>query len=280
MRLLHFILSHSIFVACCAVSLCAQTNILLHLSHEVNLYGFVFFSTLCSYNFYWLLSKFYFSSRKFNYDFVRKNFSFFGVFLLAGILSFYFALQLMAILPFIAIGIFLTLLYSLPLWPIYFLRKWLQVGFLKTILLSITWAYVTIFLPAFSNESYVHLPISAIVLLFATRLFFMLLLCSVFDTRDIAVDKINGLHSLATDVSKKRLSIILLLIYFAYLFSALIFCYAYSDAKQAIAFIFVGILLGIIYTFSTQKRGYFFYYFLVDGLMLLSGIFTYLANKK
>jgi 4-hydroxybenzoate polyprenyltransferase len=149
---------------------------------------------------------------------------------------------------------------------------------LKTVLLSITWAYVTICLPFFSNESYLHTPSNAIALLFVTRLFLMLLLCVVFDTRDIAVDKINGLHSLATDVSKNRLRIILLLIYFGHIFSALFFCYIYSDIKQAIAFIFVGIIFCIIYKFSQQRQGYFFYYFLVDGVMLLSATLSYIAN--
>jgi 4-hydroxybenzoate polyprenyltransferase len=278
MRGLHFILSHSIFVACCAVGLSFQTNILLHNPHNLNLYGFVFFSTLCSYNFYWLLSKFYFSKRKLNSIFLKKQFSFFFTFFAAAIGSFYFVWQLLSLLPFITIGVFFTLLYSLPLWPFSFTKKLQQAGFFKTVLLSLTWAYVTTFLPVLVISNNNFTPTLAVLLLFAARFFFMLLLCIIFDTRDISIDKIHGLHSLATDVSKKKLFIILMLVYFVHIFMAMLFCYYDANIGQAIAFIVVGIIFWIIYAKSKQNKSYVFYYFGVDGLMLLSAVGSYIAG--
>lgn len=277
MRALHFILSHSIFVACCAVGLCFQTNILLHIPHNPHLYGFVFFSTLCSYNFYWLLTKFYFSNRRFDTLFVKNQLTFFVIFLVASVGTCYFAWKLTSLFSFIAIGIFFTLLYSLPLWPFSFSKKLQAVGFFKTILLSLTWAYVTTFLPAFDGSNNNFTPTFSVLLLFATRFFFMLLLCIIFDTRDISIDKINGLHSLATDVSKKKLRTILCIVYFLHLFMALLFCFYYANIAQAIAFIFVGIIFWLIYAQSLKNRSYVFYYFGVDGLMLLSAVGSYLV---
>ncbi len=277
MRALHFILSHSIFIACCAVGLCFQTNILLHIPHNKTLFGFIFFSTLCGYNFYWLLSKFYFSNRKFNVLFIKKQFTFFLIFIVAAICTFYFILQLPWLLPFIALGLIFTLLYSLPLWPFLFTKKLQHAGFFKTILLSFTWAYVTIFLPVLDVYDVNFTLRLYVLLLFASRFFFMLLLCIIFDTRDISIDKINGLHSLATDVSKKKLRIILISVYFLYMLSALLFCFYYASVTQAIAFIFVGIVFWIIYVQSLKNKSYVFYYFCVDGLMLLSTTASYLA---
>jgi 4-hydroxybenzoate polyprenyltransferase len=278
MRALHFILSHSIFIACCAVGLCFQTNVLLHIAHNEKLYGFIFFSTLCSYNFYWLLSKFYFSSRKFNLLFIKKQFTFFLIFLVAAIGTSYFVLQLQSLLPYILIGIFFTLLYSLPLWPFLFTKKLQHAGFFKTILLSLTWTYVTTFLPMLNVSNSNSTPTLSLILLFGTRFFFMLLLCIIFDTRDISIDKINGLHSLATDVSKKKLRIVIVFVYLLHIFIALLFCFYYTNIPQAIAFIFIGIIFWMMYAQSLKNKSYVFYYFAVDGLMLLSAAASFIAS--
>src|SRR6186997_2101526 len=63
MKWLQFILSHSIFVAICAVALSFQTTQLLQLHINPFIYGFIFFATLCSYNFYWILSKLSFAQK-------------------------------------------------------------------------------------------------------------------------------------------------------------------------------------------------------------------------
>jgi 4-hydroxybenzoate polyprenyltransferase len=278
MRALHFILSHSIFIACCAVALCFQTNILLHIPHNINLYGFIFFSTLCSYNFYWLLSKFYFSKRKFFVSFLKKERSFFLIFFFSALTTCYFVWQLLSLLIFIAIAVLFTLLYSLPLWPFSFTKNLQHAGFIKTILLSITWAYVTIFLPVFDATNPNFEKSLSVLFLFANRFFFMLLLCILFDTRDISVDKINGLHSLATDVSIKKLQIILAAAFGFYIFFALLFCFYYANTAQAIAFVFTGIIFWKLYISSKKNNDYIFYYFGVDGLMLLTAIFCFIAS--
>ncbi len=278
MRALNFLLSHSIFIACCAMGLCFQTNILLHIPHNKNLYGFIFFSTLCSYNFYWLLSNFYFSNRKFEVLFIKKQFTFFLIFIAAAIGICYFALQLPLLLPYIALGLFFTLLYSLPLWPFSITKQLQHAGFFKTILLSLTWAYITTFLPVLDVYALDFTLSIHIQLLFVTRFFFMLLLCIIFDSRDISIDKINGLHSLATDVSKKKLLVILISVYFLHMLCALLFCFYYAHVSQAIAFIFGGIVFWILYAQSLKNKSYVFYYFLVDGLMLLSAGASYLGD--
>ncbi len=275
MRFLHFILAHSIFVACCAVGLCYQTYVLLNIKSNAYILAFVFFSTLCSYNFYWLLSKFYFSKRVFNLAFIKAEASFFIIFFVAGIGSTYLLFQLQNSFLFIAIGIVLTLLYALPLFPFYFTKKLQKLGFIKTVLLAFTWAFVTTVLPA---SFLLSTNIIAVLLLLLVRFSFMLLLCIVFDMRDISIDKLHGLHSLATDLSKKTVNNITIISFVVFIISALIFCFYFSNKLQTIGFLFTGIVFWIVFKFSMKPKGYVFYYFLVDGLMLLSAAATYIVS--
>lgn len=275
MRFLHFILSHSIFIACCAMALCYQTNVLLHLPQNANLYGFVFFSTICSYNFYWLLSKFYFSDRKLDVLFFKRHISFVCIFLLATSGTLYFLFSLPAILPFIITAVFLTLLYSLPLWPFVALKKLQPLGFFKTVLLSLTWAYTTTFLPA---SSMLYQNILPVALLFTARFCFMLLLCIIFDKRDISIDKLHGLRSLATDLSQQQLNTIIHIVFLCYFVMGLILRYHFNDKPQMFAFLITGAFVWQVYNLSLKKRAYLFYYFLVDGLMLVTALGTFIAS--
>ena len=80
---------------------------------------------------------------------------------------------------------------------------------LKTVLLAFTWAYVTVFIPL--HKSYLFLRHSELFV-FNRRFLFMVMLCIIFDNRDKAVDKIRGLHSLATVLKPAHLRIFIYLI--------------------------------------------------------------------
>ncbi len=100
----------------------------------------------------------------------------------------------------------------------------------------------------------------------------MMMICIIFDSRDAAVDKIRGLKSLATDINP---------MFIHYLTGVVFFGYAYTSYKmesygiagsQVIALLLTGLITLFVYYSSLKKRGYFFYYFLVDGLMFLSAM--------
>jgi hypothetical protein len=274
MKILQFILSHSIFISICAAALCLQANILLHLPHNLNIYGFILCSTLCSYNFYWLLSKFYFSNRIVSLAFVKRHFSFMLLFTLAGAGMIFFLLRIWDLLPYIVGGICLTLLYSLPLWPLPISKKLQKAGFFKTTLLALTWAYVTTILPA---ARVLHTETAPVLALLTTRFCFMLLLCTIFDMRDISVDKMHGLRSLATDLSKRTLSVIINIVFICFFISGLLVRFYFHDNLQMVFFLLTGIITFFVYRLSLKPRGYIFYYFLVDGLMLISAAGTWIA---
>ena len=275
MKWLHFILSHSIFIAFCAVAMCFQTATLLQLQTDYWLFGFVFFATLASYNSYWLLSKKIFGTVFYQQIFYKKER------LKIVLLAVYFTglficftqtpLTINQIWP----ALLLNILYVIPLLPFKVLRFTRRIGFLKTILLAFTWMYVTAFLPMLKPA---FLLTGMEIVLLLNRFLFMLLLCVVFDNRDVSVDKIKGLHSIATDLKPASLNFIVAILFVMLVGSVYLLQYFGMDLPQAVALQLSALAIGYLYYLSLQKRGYFFYYFFVDGLMLFSALATYIAG--
>jgi len=275
MRWLHFILSHSIFISFCALALCYQTFALLHIPVNYFIYGLVFFATTSSYNFYWLISKYSLGSHKGHREFLKRSLSNLIVFMAATIGMICCLYFIPTIFSPVTGAILLTLLYSIPLWPVKQLAFTRKAGFLKTVLLAFTWTFVTVMIPAWQIVAVDGLSIA---LLFTARFLFMLMLCIIFDSRDINVDKIRSLRSLATDVQPKTLRLIMAIVFILYLATGFILRYYYDDNAQQVAFFIIGLLTLYVYWLSLKKQGYFFYYFLVDGLMLFSAAATYVAS--
>lgn len=275
MKWFHFILSHSIFIAVCAAALAFQTTQLLQLEYNLFIYGFVFFATICSYNFYWILSKSSFARRISVPKIIKNESTNILLFLAAaaGMLCCLFQSGLP--IRFVATAVLLTVLYSIPLLPFPFLHFTRRAGVLKTILLAFTWAYVTAFIPI--QKSYLLLD-NADLFILTRRFLFMLMLCIIFDNRDKAVDKIRGLHSLATDLKPAVLKILIYFI-FVVLFTSNFFYKDYGiTLEQSIALQVSTLVLLIVYFYSAKKRSYLFYYFIVDGLMLFSAFTTFIAS--
>ncbi|MBP6023213.1 UbiA prenyltransferase family protein [Ferruginibacter sp.] len=274
MKWLHFILSHSIFIAICAVALCFQTALLLHINLTAWLYSFVFFSTLCSYNFYWLLSGFAFSGQPVKL-FLKKYYTNIIIFFIAAIGLLFSLPHISNLLPAIILSLFFTLLYTIPLLPFKALQFTRKAGLLKTLLLAFTWAFVTVYIP---DKQVPTANTLTLLLLFNNRFLFMLMLCIIFDARDTKVDKIRGLQSLTTLVTPVTIRYIMGAVFIAYIINGVVFRIYYNEPMQIIALLVTGIVAAVVYFFSLKKQGYFFYYFLVDGLMLFSAIAAYVAS--
>ena len=274
MRWLHFILSHSIFIAVCAVGLCFQTALMLHSSLPLSLYIFIFFSTVCSYNFYWLLSGFAFARQPVSI-FIKQHYSNAVMLLVASIGTVVSLLYTYPLLPVIGFGLLLTLLYAVPLLPFKIFHKTRSAGLLKTFLLAFTWAFVTVYIPYWQAPTGNRITL---IMFFNNRFLFMLLLCIIFDARDTVVDKIRGLQSLTTLLKPATVKYIMLTVFVMYITNGILFRLYYNEPRQIIALLLTGAVTVVIYFLSLKKQGYFFYYFLVDGLMLFSAIAAFMAS--
>ncbi|NOT93961.1 MAG: hypothetical protein HOP05_20165 [Ferruginibacter sp.] len=247
---------------------------MLHIKLPVHLYIFIFFSTLCSYNFYWLLSAYAFSGQSVSIVVKRhwSNVIIFGIAVAGLIIS---LPHITSLLPVIGVGLILTLLYTIPLLPFKIFHIARRAGLLKTFLLALTWTFVTVYIP------YKQAPtgnLTTLAMLFANRFLFMLMLCIIFDARDTNVDKIRGLQSLTTLIKPGTVQYIMVVIFAAYIVNGIPLRIYYDEPMQVIPLLITGIVTAMVYFFSLKKQGYFFYYFLVDGLMLFSALATYVAS--
>ena len=237
-------------------------------------FAFIFFSTLCSYNFYWLLSSYAFARQSITQIF-KKYYTNVIVLILAGIGLFFSIAKIPQLLPVIIVGLFLTLLYAMPLLPFKIFHLARKAGLIKTFLLAFTWTFVTVYIPYYFAPS---VPLNTLLILFINRFLFMLMLCIIFDARDTNIDKIRGLQSLTTVLKPTTVKYIMVTIFSAYIINGIVLRLYYKEPEQILALLLTGFITAIVYFFSQKRQGYFFYYFLVDGLMLFSALAAYVVS--
>lgn len=273
-RILSFIVSQAIWVSLCAACLVFQTTQLLHLQPNNALIAFVFCATLCSYNLHYILAGAISTQNLKLSLFSARPAS--AIALMAGFAGASFFLKNAHIpLQPVCIAVLLTLAYSVPLLPFKHTAFTRKAGFLKTILLAFTWMFVTAYLPLVQQQ----LQYSVMgILIMAKRFLFMLMLCIIFDNRDVAVDKVHGLHSLATDLPPKAMQWLITSVFIS-LFVLNFFLGRHgAGSRQVIALQLSALATLLVYFYSRKKRGYFFYYFMVDGMMVLMVLLTSIAS--
>lgn len=273
-RLLRFLLSHSLFAAVCAATLGLQTFVLLHTKPNWAVIWLLFFATLGSYNAYWLLSKYSFSSKKLAF-LLRENISYILLCILSCVGFIIFSVDIPGFLPKALPAIVLTVIYSLPLWPINISTNFRRLGVFKSTILALTWTYSTIIFPLGSVEI---MFFSQAVFLFIARFMFLMILCNIFDKRDAAADFDKNIHSLATDLPTVSLNNIILIFFALYIASGIMVRIVFSDYWQMAVFLLTALLLWFVYKGSQKKQSYVFYYFIVDGMMIVSALLSVAAS--
>ncbi len=83
---------------------------------------------------------------------------------------------------------------------------------------------------------------------------------------------------MATDLKPASLNFIVAILFVMLVGSVYLLQYFGMDLQQAVALQLSALAIGYLYYLSLQKRGYIFYYFFVDGLMLFSALATYIAG--
>lgn len=285
--LFNFFLFSSAYISCCAVLMVCQTTELLT-SHDVdcNSYNdiflylpFVFFSTICSYNFHWYLTPAeYSTSTRILWGARHRTLQ---LALCAtgavGALVFFWLLR-DHWLPLSGAAV-LTFLYSAPKLPqraFVWLRK-IAIG--KTLFLTLVWTYVSTLLPVLISCS----PITPYVVYFTLHRFFLIYaICILFDYRDLEADKREGVRSLITYLPEKRLfGLYYISLLLAALFALLMWPYA---TPAAIVTLLAPVLItGLLTRRAKTDRSDLMYYFVLDGLMMLSAllhiIFLFLSDN-
>jgi 4-hydroxybenzoate polyprenyltransferase len=274
-RAFDFFVFTSLFIAICAVLMAYQTVLLFDVPLSFRLIGFIFFGTVCSYNFHWYLTppnvggpteKVIWNVKN---KHIHLGLSFIGL-LGAAIFTF----LLLKHWFWLGITAFVTFLYSAPKIPhplFLHLRK-IAVG--KTIFLAFSWTHVTALLPLVLYRTDLS---NAEIWFVINRFFFIYALCILFDYRDRESDKKDKIRSLITILSEQGIDIIFWGSMITF-FITLGLMASYLSYFLLLILGFPGILLCFLYYPSKKNSSDYLYYFVLDGLMMLSAPIVVLAK--
>lgn len=266
----------SFYVALCAVLMVWQTNTLFA-EHTISndFYFFIFFATISSYNFHWYLTPADYSTSERILWGARHRMLMLSLFAIGAVgaaVCFWFLRTHWLLLGVAAV---FTFLYSAPKVPhpaFMWLRK-IAIG--KTVFLTLVWTYVSTLLPVFIAGKALTL---SLIIFTLHRFFLIYAICILFDYRDLESDKKEGIRSLITYLSRPNLR---RLYYFSLIMSAisalaLIPLYHWTVA----AFMLAPVITTTMLTrYAQRTRSDLFYYFVLDGMVMLSALLHILFAK-
>jgi 4-hydroxybenzoate polyprenyltransferase len=232
---------------------------------------FVFFSTVCSYNFHWYFTP-YTASENRRILWTQQHKRLHLLLIITGFIgSFLFFLQLTGYWFWICISAALTFLYSAPKLPFrfaYFLRR-IAIG--KTIFLAMVWTYVTSILPIILSGERWQAP----HLIFSIgRFFFIYAICIIFDFRDREQDRRDGIKSMIIYFSEKGINILFYCCMIIFLItSIMLYSYGFS-LTLIIAFLLPAFLVTGLFPYLKRNYSDYLYYFFLDGMMAFSALLT------
>lgn len=269
-KFFHFFLFSSLYISLCAVLMVYQTNSLFFNGNSsIHLMAFVFFSTICSYNFHWYLTpESVNSSIRSQWTQDHKGLHLVLTMMgLVGAIYYFFVLRehWMAL----CFSGFVTFLYSAPKLPQTFFKELKNVAIGKTIFLAFVWMFVTTMLPIFTATDQLKL---VHVLFACSRSFLIYAICILFDYRDREDDKNQGIRSLITYFNERGVNIIFWISLIIFALSTLLLYWFHFSIATIIILLIPGIILAFIYNYSKKHFSDYLYYFLLDGLMMLSGL--------
>ena len=245
------------------------SRLLLGAPPSGRLLGFVFFSTICSYNFHWWLTpKTTSVSRRVLWTHRHKPLHFIlylvGV-VGAGVYFFY----LWRYLPALLVGVLLTFLYSAPKLPQRMFRQLQKIAVGKTLFLAFVWVYVTTVLPVIVAE----VPWNASFILFTASRFFLIYgICVLFDYRDRDDDKAHGVRSLITLFDERGIDRLFAVSMGLFFLSSIALSFFHYPALYILLLLIPGLITAGLYRHAKRNFSDDLYYVVLDGLMMFSGL--------
>lgn len=270
-----FFLFSSIYIAVCAVVMSYQTFLLFELTVNTSFLWFVFFGTLCSYNFHWFFTpQSNSTSQKVQWSYRNKKLHVF-LFFVSLIGAFYFAFSLKNHWGWLAISALITFLYSAPKVPFKIIEPLKKIAIGKTIFLALAWTLITAMLPFIIFEKSWTTAMEA----FAVNRFFLIYpICILFDYRDRHQDVAEGIRSMITHFDERGINVLFWASLCAYLvFIIFLYIFSFSIIK-CVVLLLPAVVLALLYSTSKKNTTDYLFYFLLDGLMMLSGLLFLLIS--
>lgn len=271
-----FLLFGSIFIACCTVAMCIETNLLLHVPlNGLSFYCFVFGATLLQYNLHYLVKiKAVNNSSRLIWSLENKPIH--RILIIAALLLIVgsmFTFHLHHFIFLLGLG-GIACLYSLPILPFRQKKRLKDFGLLKIIVLALLWTLVTVWFPV-NQMKYNDVSFQMV---FFRRFTFMFILCLLFDIRDVEIDgseKIKTLPVIIGNHYAYLLCYALLLIFV--LLSFLQFLYI-PEAIPLTIMLFSAIATLFTIEYSRNHNSDYVYLACVDGMMMLQAAMVILSS--
>jgi len=272
---LDFLLFSNLFIAFCAVAQGLVTYYLLKLPPDNYVLAFVFFSTLLVYNLSMLLSKPKDPSKSpfkrvrwiFSHHRLIISITLIAILCIIPITLLYLSIQAKLLMSFVGI---IAVAYNFPF--LSFNQR--KIGLrnlpgIKLFLIAFVWSVSCVLLPIVELENNYGISVSLgeTVLLIAKRFLFICAITIPFDIRDLFQDKLYELKTIPVMLGEKK---------------AWIFCQALLGAYIVLLILFtktinldvIGIALTIFLTGwlifkSNLKKNEYYYFFFLDGTMIL-----------
>lgn len=244
-----------------------QTCLLFSLPFTIELAGFVFSGSVCSYNFHWYLTPptVQQPSRKESWNISNKKIHFL-LFLIGLAGAVVFSLLLIRHWLWLAVTAFVTFLYSAPKITHPLFRHLKKIAFAKTIFLAFAWTHVTALLPMLIVQEPLEFPH---VVFGINRFFFIYAICILFDYRDVEEDSREGIKSLITYLHESGIDRLFWSSILTVLITSLLLLSHFSTITVLLLVVPV-VLLSLLYYPAKKNFSDYLYYFVLDGLMMLS----------
>ena len=237
---------------------------------------FVFFSTVCSYNFHWALTPYSIAPSQ-RLRWTEKHKKYHLLLSIAGLagaaICFFFIKEHWF---YIGIAAILTFLYSAPkisFPPFQWLKK-IAIG--KTIFLAMTWTYVTAVLPILIEG---NIETEKAIYFCAGQFFFIYSICILFDFRDREDDRSDGIRSMITFFSERGIDILFAISIITFFVLCILLKQVGVQWINIIILIIPALLLISLYKYAKRNFSDYLYYFVLDGLMMLSGLLLWLVSR-
>lgn len=272
---LDFLLFSNLFIALCAVAQALVTYYLLKLPPDKYILMFVFCSTLLVYNLSMLLAKPK-EPQKSPFKRVRWIFSHHRLTISLTLIAslsivplglWYLSFQSQLLMAFVGV---LALAYNFPFLKLNDKKIGLRnLPGIKLFLIALVWSVSCVLLPIVQVESTfgISITLSETLLLVAKRFLFICAITVPFDIRDLFQDKLYELKTIPVMLGEKKAWIFCQALLIIYLILLILFTKTID--LNVIGLTLTLLLTGWLIFKSNFKRNEYYYFFFLDGTMIL-----------
>lgn len=282
--ILDFLLFSNLFIAICAVAQGLVTYHLLNVAPDKYILAIIFFGTIGIYNFSMLLSK---PKKPKDSPYIRVRWIFshhrliisitlISVLCLIPLGLLYLSIEAKLLMIFTAV---LALGYNIPFLTLNNQKIGLRnIPGIKLFLIALVWSVSCVLLPVVELEHNYQINISTAetLLLVAKRFLFIAAITIPFDIRDLFQDKLYALKTIPVMLGEKKAYIFCQFLLIGYL--ALLLLFRQATISDIIALTLTLLLTGWLIFKSNIKKNEYYYFFYMDGTMLLQYVVLILAT--